>query len=292
MEKLQAPVRVACLQMEIFPVDKDRNLATAERMIREACEQGAGLLILPEMFNTGTVMEDRAQAYAMAETIPDGRSVQLLLGLAREKGVYIVASFLERQGPDLFNTAVLAGPEGLVGKYRKLHPCEEEVYWTEPGDLGLPVFHTPIGRIALLICLDAYYPETMRICALQGADIICIPSNWRDVKESRRLPDPFWTMAPTLCMAGALSNHVLVAGVNCVGTVNGRRFPGQSLVAGPWGAPLSGLAGQGEEILYTDVDLSDSRKKYFHPTNSRLANRRTDVYSVDLGYRPEKYAQY
>ena len=113
--------------MEIFPVDKDRNLATAERMIREACEQGAGLLILPEMFNTGTVMEDRAQAYAMAETIPDGRSVQLLLGLAREKGVYIVASFLERQGPDLFNTAVLAGPEGLVGKYRMLKPCEEEV---------------------------------------------------------------------------------------------------------------------------------------------------------------------
>ena len=290
MEKVQSPARVACVQMEVAQGEKTRNLDTARRMILEGCEKGANLLVLPELFNTGSMIEDRAEAYALAESIPNGTSVKMLLELARTHGVYLVASLLERQGPDLFNTAVLAGPEGLVGKYRKLHPCEDEVYWVEPGDLGLPVFHTQIGRIAMLICLDAYYPETARICALQGADIICIPSNWMDVKESRKLPDPYWTMAPVLCMANALANHVLVAGVNCVGNQRGRHFPGQSLVAGPWGAPLTGLAGQTEEILCADVDLCDSRRKYFHPTNSRLANRRTDVYSADLGYRPERYS--
>lgn len=291
MEKFQSPAKVACVQMPLVQGDKGQNLATARRMVEEACAHGANLLILPELFNSGSVIGDRAEAFSLAEPVPGGRSVALLLELAEKHGVYLVASLLERQGPDLFNTAVLAGPEGLVGKYRKLHPCEDEVYWVEPGDLGLPVFHTPLGRIAMLICLDAYYPETARICAMQGADIICIPSNWMDVKESRSLPDPYWTMAPVLCMANALSNHVIVAGVNCVGDLKGRRFPGQSVVAGPWGAPVAGPAGQGEEILYADVDLCDSRRKYFHPTNSRLANRRTDVYSSDLGYRPEKYRQ-
>ena len=291
MENVQAPARVACVQMEVVQGDKKSNLDAARRLILEACEKGANLLILPELFNTGGMITDRAEAYALAESIPDGASVTLLLELAQTHGVYVVASLLERQGADLFNTAVLVGPDGLVGKYRKLHPCEDEVYWVEPGDLGLPVFHTPIGRIAMLICLDAYYPETARICAMQGADIICIPSNWMDVKESRALPDPYWTMAPVLCMANALSNHILVAGVNCAGYQRGRHFPGQSVIAGPWGAPVAGPAGQEEEILYADVDLCDSRRKYFHPTNSRLANRRTDVYSADLGYHPEKYHQ-
>lgn len=291
MENVQAPARVACVQMEVVQGDKKSNLDAARRLILEACEKGANLLILPELFNTGSMITDRAEAYVLAESIPDGASVTLLLELAQTHGVYVVASLLERQGADLFNTAVLVGPDGLVGKYRKLHPCEDEVYWVEPGDLGLPVFHTPIGRIAMLICLDAYYPETARICAMQGADIICIPSNWMDVKESRALPDPYWTMAPVLCMANALSNHILVAGVNCVGYQRGRHFPGQSVIAGPWGAPVAGPAGQEEEILYADVDLCDSRRKYFHPTNSRLANRRTDVYSADLGYHPEKYHQ-
>ena len=241
-------------------------------------------------FTTGSAFDTRAEAYAVAEAIPDGRTSQFLLKKAREHGVYITGSFVERDGADLYNTAVLAGPDGLVGKFRKLHPCEDEVYWAEPGNLGIPVFHTPIGRIALLICLDAYYPECFRICALQGADIICTMFNAYHVKESRRLPDPYATMAGVLCMANALSNHVFVACCDAVGECNGTRFAGQSMVANQWGAPLAGPASDEEEaIVYADIDLADSRRKYFHPTNSRLANRRIDVYSQDLGYHPEKY---
>ena len=242
------------------------------------------------LFTTGSAFDTRAEAYAVAEAIPDGRTSQFLLKKAREHGVYITGSFVERDGADLYNTAVLAGPDGLVGKFRKLHPCEDEVYWAEPGNLGIPVFHTPIGRIALLICLDAYYPECFRICALQGADIICTMFNACHVKESRRLPDPYATMAGVLCMANALSNHVFVACCDAVGECNGTRFAGQSMVADQWGAPLAGPASDEEEaIVYADIDLADSRRKYFHPTNSRLANRRIDVYSQDLGYHPEKY---
>ena len=154
------------------------------------------------------------------------------------------------------------------------------------------MFHTPIGRIGLLICLDAYYPETFRILAMQGADVICVPFNAGDVKESRHLPDPYHTMAPTLCMANALSNHVLVVGCDRVGRTGSVKFAGQSVIADQWGAPIAGPASSEKaEIIYADVDLCDSRRKYFHPTNSRLANRRTDVYSADLGYRKEHYAK-
>lgn len=287
MAKPQLPVKVACVQMRIVQNDVEQNLSRAKTMILEACQHGANLLVLPELFNTGCVFDDRAQAYQFAEPIPSGKSAQMLLSLAMEHGVYLTGSILERSGPDIYNTAVLAGPGGLVGIYRKLHPCEEEVYWNEPGNLGLPVFHTELGRIALLICLDAYYPETFRICALQGADIVCVNFNSADVKESRGLPDPYHTMAPILCMANALSNHMIVAGTNCVGSTNGSVFGGQSIVANQWGAPVTGLADcKREEILYAEVDLADSRRKYFHPTNSRLANRRTDVYAPMLGYNP------
>ena len=158
MENIQSPARVACIQMEVAQSKKAKNLDTARRMVREAARSGATLMVLPELFNSGSMLDSRAEAFSLAEPVPNGPTTQMLLELSREYGVYLVGSLLERKGPDIYNTAVLTGPEGLVGKYRKLHPCEEEVYWVEPGDLGLPVFHTPIGRIARLICLVAYYP--------------------------------------------------------------------------------------------------------------------------------------
>ena len=285
----QSPARIACVQMDVVQGNVGQNLDTAQRMIEQACQNGANLLVLPEMYNTGCVFDRRSDVFALAEAVPNGRSSRMLENIARKHGIYIVASLVEKEENDLFNTAILVGPDGFVGKYRKLHPCEDEVYWVEPGNLGLPVFHTRIGRIGVIICLDAYYPETFRILAFQGADIVCVPSNWSDGKEIRALPDPYWTMAPVLCMANALSNHIIVAGTNRVGQTGKMKFPGQSIIVGPWGNPIAGPGLMKEGVIYADVDLCDSRRKYFHPTNSRLANRRIDVYSYDLGYRPEKY---
>ena len=293
MEK-NLPVKIACIQMDILPGDIDKNIERASEMIEQACDNGATLIVLPETFNTSFSMKNRKEAYTLAETIPSGRTTQHLMELAKKRDIYICGSLLELEGVDIYNTSILVGPDGFIGKYRKLHPCEEEVYYVEPGNLGIPVFHTPIGRIALNVCLDAYYPETFRIAALQGADIVCCQFNSRDVKEARELPDPYHTMATVLCMANALSNHIYVVCCNRVGRCNtttyGNNYGGQSAIANPWGAPVSGVASaQNEEIIYADVDLSDSRRKYFHPTNSRLANRRVDVYSQMLGYEASKH---
>lgn len=287
---MNSPVKIACIQMHAEYGALDANLAKVRKLVKEACDNGANFLVLPEVFNQGMIGSDRATAFSLAESIPDGKTTQTLLELATENKVYICGSFIELDGPDLYNTAILVGQEGFIGKYRKLHPCEDEVYYIEPGNLGIPVFHTPIGRIALLICLDGYYPETYRIAALQGADIVCVLFNAKDVHESRKMPEGMYTAITSLCLANALSNHIFVVGCNREGECDGYMAAGQSVIANQWGAPVVPIAPHDKEvILYAEVDLADSRRKYFHPTNSRLANRRTDVYSTLLGYNPEKY---
>ena len=286
---MNAPVSIACIQMHAAYQEKEANLRHAEALIVEACKNGADLLVLPEFF-TDTSSQNRAEAYEQAESIPHGETTRMLLRLSREYGVHICGSFMERDGVDLYNTAILTGPDGLVGKYRKLHLCQSELYYFEPGDLGIPVFHTPLGRIALLICLDAYYPETFRIAAMEGADIACVMFNAMDVQQERNMPEQLYTPMPILCMANALSNHMYVVGCNRVGVCNDYVSAGQSIIVNPWGAPVVPVAPHDREAtLHAQVDLCDTRRRYISSTNSRLGNRRTDLYDPMLGYDPTRY---
>ena len=78
----------------------------------------------------------------------------------------------------LYNSSVVIGPQGHLGTFRKVHLWNEENLYFEPGDVGYPVFKTPLGRIGTFICYDCWFPESFRLCALQGADIVCVPTNW------------------------------------------------------------------------------------------------------------------
>lgn len=280
--RVEIPVKVACIQIDIKGKDIAFNLEKAGRMIDEAAGNGAELIILPELFSTGYAFDNKKDAYAYGEPVPEGSASQFLLKKAKEHDVYIVASMLEKEGVDLYNCALLAGPDGPAGKYRKLHLMGDEIFWEEPGNLGIPVFHTKIGRIAMIICLDGFYPETYRLCALQKADIICVPTNWSHIKS---LPAPYKTMGPTLTMANALSNHIFIAACTRVGSELQLDYPGQSIIAAPNGGPLAGPAPEAETIIYADCNLADTRKRYLDSTNSRLGNRRTDVYDEFLGYK-------
>lgn len=287
---MNAPVKIACIQISPFYRDTEENLKKAERYLLEACENGANLLVLPEIFNVGSPGASRQDAYAVAESVPDGKTVSKLMEIAQTRGVYICGSMIERDGVDLYNTSVLVGPDGFIGKFRKLHLCSHEAYYYEPGDLGIPVFHTPLGRIALLICMDTYYPETFRIAALQGADIVCASYAGADLQASYGLPEDCHTLIPSLCMSNANANHIYVVGCNRVGTCNGYLSAGQSIIANPNGGVATPIAPHDEEIiLYAEVDLSESRRKHVDKVNSRIANRRVDVYDPMLGYDKTRY---
>ena len=278
----ESPVRVACIQFEPRIGEKRGNVERSLELIAVAASRGAQLVVLPELCSTGYVFESRHEAFGLAEAIPDGSTVCAWAEAARSHGLYIVAGITELADQALFNSAVVVGPEGFIGVYRKNHLWGEENLFFEPGNLGVPVFRTPIGRIACAICYDIWFPEVFRLAALQGADILCVPTNWVPMAEQ---PADLPVMANVLAMGGAHSNSIFVAAADRVGIEREQPFIGNSLIVSCTGWPLAGPASRdGEEILIAELNLSDARRKRnWNAFNQVLRDRRTDVYDEMLG---------
>lgn len=282
-----SPVRVAVVQFDpqCGPENRSANLFNSLYLAQQAAAGGANLIVLPELANTGYAYRNREEAFALAEAVPDGPSVQQWSEFACTHNVYLAAGLAERDGNKLYDCAVLVGPDGFIGKYRKAHLWNLEKLWFSPGELGFPVFETPIGRIGLMICWDVWFPEVPRLLSLQGADIICSLNNW------------VWTPPPLFdetgkCMASYLTitaahvNNVFIAAANRIGTDRGNRFLGCSLIAGTNGWPLGRVAGAEEEtILYADIDLVSARSApIWNSLNDLPRDRRVDLYGPMLGY--------
>ena len=275
-------VKIACLQMEPQVGNVADNRVITETMIREAAAAGAELLVLPELCNSGYVFESREEAFALSEPVPGCATCALWAGLASELGVYISAGIAERDGDLLYNSIAFIGPEGHIGTFRKLHLWNEENLYFEPGNLGMPVFKTPIGRIACSICYDIWFPECFRLAALQGADIMCVSTNWVPIPGQ----DPGReAMANILAMGQAHMNAIFVACADRVGTERGQPFIGQSLITSFTGWPIGGPASFDKvEIIYADADLSEARRmRNWNDFNQPLRDRRSDVYDEMLG---------
>lgn len=268
--------------MEPMVGRKDANLRKSLEMIEIAAAAGADLIVLPELCNSGYVFETRTEARALAEPIPGGATCEAWQKAAAGLQVTIVAGVAEQSQGMLYNSAVLIGPQGLVGSFRKVHLWNEENLFFEPGNYGFPVYDTPLGRIGMMICYDGWFPESYRLCALQSADIICIPTNWVPIPGQ----DPSReAMANILCMAAAHSNSLFIAAADRVGTERGQAFNGQSLVVSCTGWPVAGPASATmEEIIYAEVNLADARRKRnWNEYNQVLRDRRRDVYDEMLG---------
>ncbi|MBZ9780653.1 nitrilase family protein [Pseudomonas sp. REP124] len=287
MSEPTSPVRVAVVQFDpqVGVENHEANLSQSLELAQEAVNGGANLIVLPELCNTGYLFTNRQDAFAHAERVPDGPSVQLWIDFARKQKVYLVAGVAERDGMRLFNTGVLLGPCGFIGKYRKAHLWNLEKLWFTPGDLGFPVFDTPIGRIGLLICWDIWFPEVPRILSQQGADIICSLNNWVWTPPPL-FDDAGKCMASYLTMTAAHVNNVFIAAASRIGEERGARYLGCSLIAGTNGWPIGAVASADQqEILFADIDLTSSRSApIWNALNDLHRDRRTDLYDPMLGY--------
>jgi N-carbamoylputrescine amidase len=275
-------VTIACLQMQPKFGDVASNVARSLQLIDRAAADGANLVVLPELCNTGYVFASREEAFAIAEEIPAGPTVAAWAKCAARYRLHLVAGICERAGTNLYNSAVVIGPDGYVGTFRKVHLWNEEALYFEPGDRGFPVFHTPIGRIGVAICYDGWFPETYRLCALQGADIVCVPTNWVPIPGQA---DGRQAMANILAMGAAHSNSMFIACADRVGVERGQPFEGQSLIVSYTGWPVAGPASRdSEEIILAKIDLGEARRKRnWNAFNQVLRDRRTDVYDEMLG---------
>jgi N-carbamoylputrescine amidase len=278
----ETKVRIACIQMQPAMGKVEDNVAHSLGLIGRAVELGAKLVVLPELSNTGYMFQSREEAFALSEPIPNGPTVKAWSEIAAKHGLHLVAGICERDGAKLFNSAVLIGPSGYIGTFRKVHLWNEENLYFEPGDLGFPVFHTAIGRIGIAICYDGWFPETYRLAALQGADIVCVPTNWVPIPGQAEGRE---AMANILAMAAAHSNSIYIACADRVGTERGQLFEGQSLIVGHTGWPVAGPASRDkEEILTADVALGEARRaRNWNAFNQVLRDRRSDLYDEMLG---------
>jgi N-carbamoylputrescine amidase len=286
--KRKSPVRVAVVQFnpQVGLDNLESNALAVRQRLQQAVREGANLIVLPELATTGYCFHSREEAFAHAEPVPDGQTVRGWIAFAKEKQVYLVGCLPEADGHQLFDTAVLVGPDGFVGKYRKTHLWNEEKLFFTPGNLGFPVFDTKIGRIGLLVCWDIWFPETARIVSQLGADIICIPTGW--VWTPPPLYDASGTcMAAYLTMTAAHANNVFIATADRIGTERGAGFMGNSLIAGTNGWPIGRIAGPDEDtILYGDIDLVQARTApIWNQLNDLQRDRRTDLYDQLLGFK-------
>jgi predicted amidohydrolase len=278
----EGKIKIACIQTQPTIGNVEANVAHSIALIDRAVGLGARLVVLPELCNSGYMFQSREEAFAASEPVPAGLTVRAWSETAARHKLHLVAGICERDGAKLFNSAVLIGPAGYIGTFRKVHLWNEENLYFEPGDLGFPVFHTAIGRIGMAICYDGWFPEAYRLCALQGADIVCVPTNWVPIPGQAEGRE---AMANILAMAAAHSNSIYIACADRVGTERGQPFEGQSLIVGYTGWPVAGPASRDrEEILVAEVALGEARRaRNWNAFNQVLRDRRSDLYDEMLG---------
>ena len=255
--------------MQFAPVLGDLE-ATIRRIDRlsSRCD-GVDLLVLPELCNSGYNFESVAQARSTSEEIGDGVFLRYLEALCRRLDCHIVSGLNEREGNYLYNSAVLVGPQGYVGRYRKLHLFMNEKDFFQPGDAGLPVFDIGWCQIGILVCFDWIFPEVWRILALKGADIICHPANLV-------LPG----LAQRAVPIHALTNRMYVVTANRIGTERNLTFTGMSTIADPRGDVLLQASRDEQEVGVVEADIGLARAKDITSRNHLLGDRRPEEYGL------------
>jgi predicted amidohydrolase len=246
-------IKVAGVQMEPVLLDSAGNLARCLELTETAAKEGARLIVFPEAALSGYVFRNLDEALPSAEAVP-GPSTERIADSCRRLNVYVVIGLLERNGNRCYNTSVLMGPSGLIGKYRKLHlPYIGVDRFLNHGDLPLEVYDTDIGRIGLGICYDLDFPEPARVLALMGAEVIVAVANWPEGIEF--IPD-------YVVLTRARENMVNLVAVNRVGEERGVRFFGRSKFADCMGVTLAEGKAYREDIVYAEIDPASARKKY------------------------------
>jgi predicted amidohydrolase len=265
--------RVAACQVAIDIDDPAATRSRLDHAVTAAVDDGAELVVLPELSSCGGTFSTSAEAANRAEPA-DGRAVTWYRELAERHRIVLVAGFCERGANRPFNSAVLVDRGDLPVIYRKTHlwGTEKEIF--AAGDDPPPVVETSLGRVGVVICYDLELPEVPRALALRGAQVIAAPANWPllDRPDGERPAEVFKAQAA----AGA--NRVGVVVADRCGIERGQEWIGGSLICDLDGYPLAGPLCGGQAVLVADLDLTAALDKRIGPYNDALADRRPELY--------------
>ena len=231
----------------------------------------AELYVFPELFSSGYQFKDRDELRELAEPVTGGPTVERLADWCRGRGAFACAGLPEADGDTLYNSAVLIGPDGLRGVYRKVHLFWREKDFFDAGlEDGFEVYDIGFARVGIMICFDWIFPEVARILALRGAQVILHPANLV-------LPN-----CPAAMVTRCLENRVFAVTANRVGEESRwdapMTFIGQSQIVNPRGEVLLRLDDE-EAAVSIDVNQAEADDKFVTPQNDVMADRRVELYS-------------
>lgn len=260
--------------MEPTLLDPEKNLEKVIDLISQASSLGTQVTVFPECTLTGYVLS-LEEAEAFSEPIP-GPATDRILEACRETGSFVAIGMLEKdQAGNVFNTAVLIGSNGILGKYRKTHlPFLGVDRFLSAGTSINGPFDTPIGKIGLLICYDLRFPEPIRVLALKGAHVVLLPTAW---------PHTATLYPEYMAQSRSSENSLYLVAANRIGQERGTRYLGRSVITGPNGEKLAEGSHNKEELITAEIDpsRSDDKKRIFTAGEYELdlfEDRRPELY--------------
>ena len=240
--------QICGVQMAPLLGNLTRNTEVIESELRSAAEEKAELIVFPEAALTGYVFESWREGLAYSVKA-DGPELNRLARATKETGVFIVVGAIEQEDDVLFNSAFLLGPDGVIGRYRKVHTlCLGADRFTRPGGEPFQVYSLPFGRIGLHICYDGWFPESARALRLEGAELLILPTNW-----------PRLALTQEMVKIRAFENRAFYLAVNRVGEERGILFEGGSAAADPFGQLLL-EGGNRAGRFHVEMDLSKTKE--------------------------------
>ena len=263
----EAKLKIGFIQLAPELGDRDATIRKLDGLIEQS--KTTDILVLPELCNSGYNFSSFRQAWETSENIENSLFINYLLSKCKQYNLYIVSGFNERDNNNLYNSAILIGPKGYIGKYRKLHLFLNEKDYFQPGNIGLPVFDIGLCKVGMLVCFDWIFPEVWRIMALKGAEIICHPSNLV-------LPG----FAQKAIPIHALTNRIYIITANRIGAEGDLSFTGLSLIANPYGDILFQASQTEEEAGMQNIDILLARDKEITEKNNLFSDRRPEEYSL------------
>lgn len=285
-------VGVAAVQMSCS-WNREENLASAERLVREAASRGANIVLLQELFETPYFCQvEKPEFFDLSSPVTDNPALKRLSAVAAELSVVLPISFFERSNMAHYNTVAIVDADGeVLGLYRKSHipdgPGYEEKFYFNPGDLGPKTWRTRYGTLGVGICWDQWYPELARAMVLAGAELLFYPTAIGSEPQNPRLDSmEHWR---TVQRGHAGANLVPLIASNRVGTEtigdSSITFYGSSFIADEHGALVQAADRTGEAVLVHHFDLDELART--RAAWGIFRDRRPDVYASLLSYDGE-----
>ncbi|WP_091178032.1 nitrilase-related carbon-nitrogen hydrolase [Microlunatus flavus] len=266
--------RVAVCQYAIDIDDPAGTLENLHASVAEAAESNPDVIVFPELCTSGYVFHDIPEAQSRSEAV-DGPTVQLFRELSLQHHAIVVGGFCERSdGERPFNSAAVVENGEVLVVYRKTHLWDTEKLIFAAGDDPAPVVDTSVGKIAVMICYDAEFPEMVGSVARRGAQLVVAPSNW----PAKHIPPGERSSEVIKAQAFAAVNHVFTLVCDRVGPERGVDWIGASVVCDVEGYPIAGPAQGKPAVLTVDLDFAWASSKTISANNEAVGDRRPDLY--------------